>query len=176
MNFKHTIIVTAVLVAASGCGREEPSADGDAAAAPSPVAVELSGGHPAAQEASLHISSDYMRDIVAELSDDKYEGRGPGSRGDVAARKYLAERLAELGVEPGAADGGWEQPFDLIGVNATQPDNWTFEGHDKSLTLQQSDQFIIASGEHVLTLYVALDRGSGAVAVIGAHRERCGRR
>ncbi len=148
MRFKHTIIFTAVLVAASGCGREEPSGDGDAAAAAasSPVAVELSGGHPAAQEASTQIGGEYMRDIVIELSDDKYEGRGPGSRGDVAARKYLAERLAELGVEPGAADGGWDQPFDLVGVNATQPNTWTFRGHGKSLTLQQSDQFIIASG------------------------------
>lgn len=146
MKFKHTIIFTAVLVIALGCGREESSADGDAAVASSPVAVKLSGGHPAAEKASMQIGGDYMRDIVIELSDDKYEGRGPGSRGDVAARKYLAERLAELGVEPGAADGGWEQPFDLVGVNATQPDTWTFEGHGKSLTLQQSDHFIIASG------------------------------
>ncbi len=147
MNLKHTIIIIAVLVAASGCGQEESTADRDAGAGASlPVAVDAGSEHSAAQEASMQISGDYMRDIVAELSDDKYEGRGPGSRGDVAARKYLAERLAELGVEPGAADGGWEQPFDLIGVNAAQPDKWTFEGHDKSLTLQQSDQFIIASG------------------------------
>ncbi len=147
MKFKQTIIYIAVLVIATGCGRQESSADGDTAAAvSSSVAVKLSGGSPAAQEASMQIGGDYMRDIVIELSDDKYEGRGPGSRGDVAARKYLAERLAELGVEPGAADGGWDQPFDLVGVNATQPESWTFGGHGKSLTLQQSDQFIIASG------------------------------
>ena len=40
------------------------------------------------------------------------KGRGPGSRGDVAARRYIAEQMAALGLIPGAADGSWEQPFD----------------------------------------------------------------
>ena len=63
-----------------------------------------------------------MRGIVVEISDDRYEGRGPGSRGDAAARQYLARRMEELGLEPGAEDGSWEQPFDLVGINAAQPD------------------------------------------------------
>ncbi|MDX1509055.1 MAG: M20/M25/M40 family metallo-hydrolase, partial [Woeseiaceae bacterium] len=36
--------------------------------------------------------------------------------------------------------------FDLVGVNASQPDTWTFEGHGKTLTLEQWDEFIAASG------------------------------
>ena len=34
------------------------------------------------QVAEQTITADLMRDYVRELSDDKYEGRGPGSRAD----------------------------------------------------------------------------------------------
>jgi Zn-dependent M28 family amino/carboxypeptidase len=112
----------------------------------SPVAVEVAGGNPLAESASRQIEGEYMRGIIKEISDDRYEGRGPGSRGDEAARKYLVERMVELGLDPGAEDGGWEQPFDLVGVNATQPETWTFAGHDRSMTLKQWDQFIAGSG------------------------------
>ena len=87
-----------------------------------------------------------MRAYVRELSDDRYEGRGPGSRGDVAARNYLAGELGKLGLEPAATDGTWEQPFDLIGVTAEQPESWSFAGHERSLTLKQWDDFIVSSG------------------------------
>jgi len=130
----------------AACGNKDETPESDEAAVTSPVAVEASGGNPAAEQAALEIQGDYMRAIVEEISDDRYEGRGPGSHGDEAARKYLAEQLAALGLEPGAADGSWEQAFDLVGVNATQPDSWTFNGHDRSLTLQQWDQFIVGSG------------------------------
>jgi len=130
----------------AACGDKDAAPEAGEPAATSPVAVEVSGGNPAAEQAALEIEGDYMRAIVEEISDDRYEGRGPGSRGDEAARKYLAEQMAALGLEPGAADGGWEQPFDLVGMNATQPDSWTFSGHERSLTLQQWEQFIVGSG------------------------------
>ncbi|MBT8415842.1 MAG: M28 family peptidase, partial [Silicimonas sp.] len=111
-----------------------------------PATTAVAGGNPAVEKAELQIQGDYMRGIVAEIADDRYEGRGPGTRGDVAARKYLAEQMAALGLQPGAEDGSWEQPFDLVGVNASQPETWTFKTKDASLALQQWDQFIIGSG------------------------------
>ena len=112
----------------------------------SPVAVEAAGGNPVAEQAALEITDPFMRGIIEEISDDRYEGRGPGSRGDVMARNYLAKRMEEIGLEPGAADGTWEQAFDLVSVNAQQPDTWTLEGHGKSMTLKQWEQFIVGSG------------------------------
>jgi hypothetical protein len=109
------------------------------------AAADVSAGG-AAETALEEITADLMRHYVRELSDDKYEGRGPGSRGDVAARQYLIDELKELGLEPGAADGNWEQPFDLVGVTAEQPDEWIFSAAEKSLTLQQWDEFIVSSG------------------------------
>jgi len=91
------------------------------------------------------ITADFMRDYVKELSDDKYEGRGPGSRGDVAARKYLAAEMGKLGLLPAGENGSWEQPFELVGLTAEQPEEWTFSSADDTLTLKQWDEFIVHS-------------------------------
>jgi len=121
-----------MLVALSACTKEEP-------------AIEDTG-NVAAEDAVDKITEEFIREIIAEISSDAYEGRGPSSAGDVKARQYLAARMAELGLLPGAADGSWEQSFDLVGVNTHQPNTWTFEGADDSLTIKQWDDFIISSG------------------------------
>ena len=100
----------------------------------------------AAHQATKEITADLMRGYVIELSDDKFEGRGPGSRGDEAARGYLIDELQKLGLKPGAADGSWQQPFDLIGITSEQPKEWTFRHDDGEITLKQWDQFIVSSG------------------------------
>ena len=51
-----------------------------------------------------------------------------------------------MGYKPAAADGGWEQPFALIGINASQPASWTFTREGESFALQQSEEFIVGSG------------------------------
>lgn len=122
------------------CSKNEPGLENEA------VSEAANNGNVAAEQAALQIDDEYMRGIIKEISLDSYEGRGPGSRGDEKARAYLADRMAELGLEPGGDDGSWEQPFDLVGVNATQPDEWVFSGHGKSMTLKQWDQFIVGSG------------------------------
>ena len=127
-------------------GDKAPQEEVVAASADVAPMAEAAGGNPTAEQATKQITGDYMRGIVVEISDDRYEGRGPGSAGDEMARTYLAKRMEELGLEPAAEDGSWEQPFDLVGVNASQPDSWTFDGHGKSLTLKQWDQFIAGSG------------------------------
>jgi Zn-dependent M28 family amino/carboxypeptidase len=131
----------------TACSKDEPAEQvAPSSQSSSPVAVEIAGGNPDAEEAARQISDAYIREIIVEISDDRYEGRGPGTPGDEAARSYLAARMEELGLEPGAANGSWEQPFHLVGVNASQPESWTFAGHGKSMTLQQWDQFIVGSG------------------------------
>ena len=141
-----TFVVTLSLV---GCGADRsdtPASANEAEQRTSSPVAEAAGGNPAADLAAREITDDYMRGIVVEISNDRYAGRGPGSEGDAMARAYLVGRMQELGLEPGAADGSWEQPFDLVGVNTQQPDAWTFSGHDKSMTLQQWDDFIVSSG------------------------------
>ncbi len=139
------IAVIVLATALAACSKQEPpAADATSeSSVPTPVAGP---GNTAAEQAALQIEDAYMRDIVVEISDDRYEGRGPGTRGDEAAREFLAKQMEALGLQPGAADGGWQQAFDLVGINASQPDSWTFDGHGKSMTLQQWDEFIVGSG------------------------------
>jgi len=129
----------------AGCSSEEPATETDQAALSSPIAVEAAGGNPASEAAANQITDEYMREILAEISSDAYEGRGPASAGDAKARAYLVARMRELGLEPGGEDGSYEQPFDLVGVNTLQPETWTFQGNGDSLTLQQWEQFMINS-------------------------------
>ena len=143
MRFSPYLLVIALFLSAcSGddSGRDEAAVDtGDTASA----VGEAAG--PAA-EAIGQITADYMRDIIVEISDDRYEGRGPGSAGDKMARDYLIAELEKIGVQPGAEGGEWEQPFELVGINASQPDTWTFARGDENLTLQQWEEFIVGSG------------------------------
>lgn len=140
MKKLSTLIVLLSITFLFACSKQ------DTAVEPQVADAAPEAGNEVALQAAKVIESDYMREIIKEISQDSYEGRGPGTRGDVKARDYLAGRLAELGLVPGGADGSWEQPFDLVGVNATQPDEWVFSGADKSMTLKQWDQFIVGSG------------------------------
>ncbi len=134
-----------VLLLAAGifllaCSDKDPATD-----FASPVA-NADGPNLSAEQAALQIEDAYMRGIIQEISQDSYEGRGPGSRGDDMTRRYLAEQMAAIGLEPGAEGGKWNQAFELVGVNAKQPKELVFSGHDKSLVLKQWDQFIVGSG------------------------------
>lgn len=133
MNNKLWIALAGALVAVTGCGSEEPVAT---------VAEEAAAASPA-ETASLLITEEFIRDVIVEMSHDKYQGRGPATEGDVAARKYLAQRMADLGLEPGAEDGSWEQPFDMVSVNTHPPDSWEFSGHGKTKSFKQWDDFMI---------------------------------
>ena len=139
MKYFSTVVIITISSLLFACSKQESGT------APAVALPEAEGGNLAAKTAVLQIEDDYMREIIKEISLDSYEGRGPGSRGDAKARKYLADRMVELGLEPAAEDGSWEQPFDLVGVNATQPDEWEFVGHGKTMTLKQWDQFIVGS-------------------------------
>lgn len=132
--------------AIAACGGPDPAAGKTV-----PRIDDTSAGTPttasrSAEEAALVIQGDYMRSIIVEIADDRYEGRGPGSSGDQMARRYLADEMAAIGLLPGAVDGSWEQKFDLVGINASQPASWTFDVKGASMTLKQWDQFIVGSG------------------------------
>ena len=154
MTPKYLIPIVALMV---GCSAEEAPTQSLPVETVefSKVIVEATGGNPAAEAAANVITDPYMREIIAEISSDDYEGRGPGSRGDEMTRNYLVRRMAELGLRPGGDDGSWEQLFELVGVNAQQPETWVFEGHGETKTLKQWDQFIVGSGKQQERIDVA---------------------
>ncbi len=99
-----------------------------------------------AEAAGKVITPSFLRTQIARISADDFEGRGPGTRGDSAARAYLAAQLGGLGFEPRHGSEGWEQPVELIAVNAKMPKVWTFEHGAKRLSLSLWDQYIAGSG------------------------------
>lgn len=107
------------------------------------AALELPEGSDAAANA---ITAEGLRQTIAALSDDLLEGRGPGSPGDEKARAYLVEQLSALGLEPAAADGTWQQRFNIVGIDASVPDTWSFRAAGQSLDMKFWDEFIAASG------------------------------
>ncbi len=101
---------------------------------------------PAAEDSSSDMAAQ-LAAWIADLSDDAMEGRGPGSAGDVMARQYIADAMAGMGLQPGAADGGWEQSFDIVGIDAEVPATWSFRSAEgDSVDFAFHDEFIAHSG------------------------------
>ena len=99
-----------------------------------------------AAEAAARITAPVLRAPIAFLADDALEGRGPATRGDLLSRLYIASQLEALGLQPGAADGSWEQGFDVVGIHAKAPDTWTFAKGGQQAGLAWSADYIAASG------------------------------
>jgi Zn-dependent M28 family amino/carboxypeptidase len=124
------LVVVALLL---GCSGERP-------------VTPAAGVTPQMAAAASHIDAGTIRAVVAEIADDAYAGRAPGTEGDRMTRDYLSRRLASAGLEPGNA-GAWQQTFTLVGVTASQPAAWTFDaGSAEPLQFDQHTDFVVASG------------------------------
>src|SRR6186713_982199 len=96
--------------------------------------------------ATAHITPATLRAPIRILASDEFEGRGPATRGDALARLYLSTELETLGLAPGGESGGWEQPFDIVGVKAKLPASWDFNGKAGSASLKLGEDYIAGSG------------------------------
>jgi Zn-dependent M28 family amino/carboxypeptidase len=101
---------------------------------------------PGAQEAADSIQAEPIRESTLELSDDRFEGRGPGTAGDAAARAWIADRMAALGLEPAGDDGTWEQLFDIVSITAQVPERWAFQSSSEELSFRRDEEFVAFSG------------------------------
>ena len=132
-----TLLATAIIVL--GCQGPAETPSQQTAAATEPALPE------GADVASSTITAERLEAHVARLADNEMEGRGPGSAGDRLARQYLADQMADLGLEP-AFEGSWEQKFELVGIDAKAPEKWQFTGDGGELSLSIWDEFIAGSG------------------------------
>jgi len=106
------------------------------------LSLALAG--PAAEAAEVRPEA--LEAAVRFLASDLLEGRAPGSHGDEIARLYLEQELRRLGYRPGAADGSYQQRFEMVGIDATMPPTWSFRTGERTVELQRSSDFIAASG------------------------------
>ncbi|MDP9010787.1 MAG: M28 family metallopeptidase [Pseudomonadota bacterium] len=59
-------------------------------------------------QAAEHFDGTTWWDTVKEISNDKYEGRDTGSKGERQAQEYLVGKLKGLGVEPAGSNGFYQ--------------------------------------------------------------------
>ncbi len=105
---------------------------------------QVAGVPPAARSAAQSIDSEKIRASVKYLADDKLEGRGPGTRGDTMAAKYIADQFAAYGLKPAGDNATWYQQVPLYSVQ-TVADQTTFALVPKSgqpLTLKYGEDFV----------------------------------
>jgi len=140
-----TALCAFVVASAFACQPATRAVPGHAGNA-NPGPAVSAGFEPNVQSASATITGELLRSQVARFSADELEGRGPGTRGDLAARAYLSRQLASLQVAPGRGTEGWEQPLELVGLRAHLPSAWRFERGTRSASLALWDEYIAGSG------------------------------
>jgi Zn-dependent M28 family amino/carboxypeptidase len=146
---RYLVLATAVAILVAACGKPEDKSAATTAPDTAGTATADAAADPfdaAGTAAAATVSADYLASVIEEISSDKYEGRGPGTQGDELARTWLANELERLGYAPGAADGSWQQPFDLIGIKSKMPATWTFAKDGKKASFKWWDEYIGASG------------------------------
>ncbi len=99
-----------------------------------------------AERAAAAIDDSTLRAHTRFLADDLLEGRGPGSRGDLLAQRYIAAQFESLGLKPAAPEGGWFQSVPLVGVTTHVPETVAFRRGDKQVDLKFRDDLIATSG------------------------------
>jgi Zn-dependent M28 family amino/carboxypeptidase len=94
-------------------------------------------------QAAEHFDGNTWWDTVKEISDDKYEGRDTGSKGEHQAQEFIVGKLKALGVEP-AGSNGYFQSVKLRTVEIDEPHcqlSLVQAGHAQSLTLGEQAYF-----------------------------------
>jgi Zn-dependent M28 family amino/carboxypeptidase len=120
------------------------------ARSPSPAtAPGLTAGE---AEASARVTPGAIDAPLRYLSDDLLEGRGPGTRGDDLAIKFIAAEMESMGLQPGATENGsatWFQKVPLVGHTSHLPAAVTFASTSSAAstaTLAIGTDFIVGSG------------------------------
>src|ERR1700736_1225719 len=90
-----------------------------------------------------HFDGKTWWDTVKVISDDKYEGRDTGSKGERQAQEYIVGKLKALGVEP-AGSNGFYQSVQLRTLEIEEARcqlSLVRDGHAQALTLGQQAFF-----------------------------------
>jgi Zn-dependent M28 family amino/carboxypeptidase len=90
----RTLLLMTLLAGLAGCGAGEEE--------------------PAPPEHEAQVDTGRLSAIARDLAADEFEGRAPGTPGEEKTVKYLIDRFAELGLEPGGEQGSWTQSVPMI--------------------------------------------------------------
>jgi len=101
------------------------------------------GSERALRKAAESIKEGGYRALVAGLSDDRLEGREPGTIGEQRTIEYLEEQFLELGLQP--VDGGsFRQAVPLVDITATAA-NLSFRKGAGGMDLAFGDDMVLGT-------------------------------
>lgn len=92
------------------------------------------------------LTKDVLSAHVKFLSSDLLEGRGVGTRGDELARTYLATQLQSYGLQPGSADGAWNQTVPILGITTNVTETLTAQGKQGEAKFVAPEDFTAVAG------------------------------
>jgi hypothetical protein len=82
-----------------------------------------------------------MKNYIAALASDDFEGRAPATKGEEKTINYLAGQFKSLGLEPANKDS-YFQEVALVRIEADPKMQMSFSGGKNKFSLNYSDDFI----------------------------------
>ncbi len=91
------------------------------------------------------LSMQTMKDVTKELSLDSYEGRAPGSPGEVKTVAFLIQKFKAAGLEPGN-EGSWTQDVPLVEITAKNVSALSIaDKSGKAMSFAYGSEYVIGS-------------------------------
>ncbi|MFQ5708437.1 MAG: M28 family metallopeptidase [bacterium] len=87
------------------------------------------------------ITAEDLKEDIAILASDDFEGRAPSSRGEEKTINYLKEEFQKLGLKPGNGDS-YFQEVPLVSITANSDAKLRIKGHGQYKTFSYGDQFM----------------------------------
>lgn len=86
------------------------------------------------------IGADAMLRHIKKLASDEFEGRGPGTRGEILTVEYLSNEFKRAGLSPGNPDGTFFQKVPMVGYLTTPKID--LSTGEKAIRLDFLDDFV----------------------------------
>ncbi len=94
-----------------------------------------------------------LKNTIRFLSDDGFEGRGPGTRGGELSAKYIALRLETAGIRPGNK-GSYFQPVSLVAVKADPKTKLVIANRTASAEFDFGSEYVATSSSQTESVSV----------------------
>ena len=98
---------------------------------------------PGIEKALQQITAEQLLKHITTLASDKFEGRKPGTQGEVRSTEYLMHECKKLGLGLGDCLGGYLQKMPVTGVRARAVVDITKSG--ETLSAVSMDDFVARS-------------------------------
>ena len=90
---------------------------------------------------AITIDTKTIQTHLVEISDDRYLGRKPFTKGETITVNYLREQLQQMGVEPGNGDS-YFQEVPMVEIISNPSSTMTIGGNGSSTTLELREDYV----------------------------------